>query len=140
MAYVALPKYPYDKNVKWTAIHEWERLDFVKALPDDVKEQLRKLPPEAEAEYDFCPISQKMMPRVNPERSREYWLRYYNAEYQPWREKNAKAQVILQHTSFCVSVERSLAHISEILEGMNRTLNHLNENLCQIYGEIHPPI
>jgi hypothetical protein len=131
-----LPRHPYDQvyPIDFKLIEKWDQLDFVKALPDDIKTKLRKLPAEAEAEYDYCVFSGQMMPRVNPERSREYWLRYYHKEYQPFRERAAKLSVIQQHTAFCVSVERSLAHISEILEGMNRTMHQMRDDFEQVYG------
>lgn len=138
-----LPQYPYDAigYVKWTNITKWEELDFVKALPEEVKQQLRELPAEAEVEHSFCALNMRMMPRLNPERSREYWLQRYNQEYQPIREKNAKLAVIHTHNAFCQSVERSLARISETLELLNQNTKETQleikdlRQFCVEYGK-----
>jgi len=132
-------KRPYDalENIDWSQIVKWKELDFVKALPDDIKQFLETLPPVAEVEYEFCALNMKPMPRLNPERSRAYWLKHYNSEYQSIRERNAKTVVIQAHAEFCRSVERSLAHISEIMERMNqhmlRVAQHTEEvlSICQ---------
>jgi hypothetical protein len=131
---------PYDalENMDWSKITKWEELDFVKALPDDIKQHLKTLPPVAEVEYEFCPLSMpKPVPRLNPERSRAYWLKHYNKEFAPFREKNAHTAVIQSQVDFYRTVERSLAHISETLERMNqhmlRVAEHTDEvlSICQ---------
>jgi hypothetical protein len=132
-------KKPYDAldGMDWSQIVKWKELDFVKALPDDIKQFLDTLPAVAEVEYEHCILYEKPIPRLNPERSRAFWLKHYNNEYQPIRAKNAESLVIQAHAEFARSVERSLAHISETLERMNqhmlRVAEHTEEvlSICQ---------
>lgn len=111
---------PYvPRDIDWSLIDKWEQLDFVKALPDDIKSRLRRMPDRAEVQYDQQPQG---LLTLDPEKSRLFWLKRYNTAYQPIREKNAKLAVIQAQTEFFCSMERSLAHISSILERMNQHL------------------
>jgi hypothetical protein len=129
--------HPYDHigHVNWANINKWEELDFVKALPDETKVVLRTLPAEAETHYEYCGYSRTMMPRLDPQRCRGYWLKLYNEQYQPQREKNARLAVIQAQATFYKSVEQSLAHISSILERMNQTIIRIGEDMTQLYGD-----
>jgi len=122
---------PYDAlgSMDWSKIDRWEMLDFVKALPDEVKAKLRKLPKNAEVEYEYCERNQKMMPRMNPENCRTFWLRYYNERYEPIRAKNA--QLAEKHAmmelakgavTFFKNTEAVLARMSEQLERIKQRL------------------
>ena len=132
--YAKLHPNPYDclGTVMWHTIEKWTELDFVKALPDDIKQLLIDMPPEAEVEYEYCQMNQKMMPRLNPFRSRAYWLKHYNELYQPIREKNAKYAVLHAQAAFCQTVERSLAHISEVLELLNQNTKQTQLQIKQL--------
>jgi hypothetical protein len=127
--------HPYDHigRVNWANINKWEELDFVKALPDETKIVLRGLPAEAEVHYEFCHLNRCMMPRLDPQRSRSYWLKLYNEQYQGQRDKNAHLSVIAAQAAFFKSVEQSLAHISSILERMNQTMLRVGEDMTQLY-------
>ena len=118
--------------VAWHQITHWLELDFVKALPDDIKELLKEMPAESEATYHYCPYEKKMMPSVNPFHSRSYWLKHYNEIYEPIRRRNAKFAVIHAHTAFCASVERSLAHIAEVLEHLCQNTKHTHLELQEL--------
>lgn len=121
---VHLPRNPYSQQpVRWSLIEKWEQLDFVKALPDDIKEKMRKMPAEAEVNYDgYDFIKQEPRMTLIPENSRAYWLEAYNKEYQPIRDTNAKVASLQAKLEWHNSVERSLAHISELLERINQNL------------------
>ncbi len=129
--------HPYDHigHVNWSNINKWEELDFVKALPDETKVVLRTLPAEAEVHYEFCPLNRTMMPRLDPQRSRGYWLKLYNEQYQGQRDKNAHLVVLQAQAAFFKSVEQSLAHISSILERMNQTMFRVSEDMTQLYSD-----
>jgi hypothetical protein len=122
--------HPYDHigRVNWANINKWEELDFVKALPDETKIVLRGLPAEAEVHYEFCHLNRCMMPRLDPQRSRSYWLKIYNEQYQSVREKNALAA---QRETNEVTM-RNLAHISELMERLVQTNRELIESVKTI--------
>ena len=134
---LAVLNHPYDHigNINWANIKKWEELDFVKALPDETKNVLRELPAEAEVHYEFCHLNRAMMPRLDPQRSRSYWLKLYNEQYQIQRDKNAHLSVLAAQAAFFKSVEQSLAHISSILERMNQTMLRVGEDTTQLYSE-----
>lgn len=114
---------PYNKVllIKWSQIPHWEQLDFVKVLPDEIKEKLRRMPAEAEPKYEgWDPVTQKPRLVLDPENSRAYWLKYYHEKYEPIREKGANLTILEAQAQTSANLMRGVAHISELLERMNQ--------------------
>jgi hypothetical protein len=137
-----MDKNPYDYlgAVDWSKIERWELLDFVKALPDEVIQKLKALPPNAEIEMVFCHLNRTLMPRMNPENSRSFWLRYYNEQYEPIRAKNAQAleketmlKMARDAVTFFKSTEEVLARMSSQMERIKQRLVSID---ARIFDEI----
>ena len=124
---------PYAPHpISWALIRNWEELDFVKALPNETKEALRKLPAEAETDMRWCPVKQMVRPFVDPQQSRSYWLKIYSEQYEPIRRQAAKVMVLQAQKETSQYVMKSLAHISELMERLVQTNRELIESVKTI--------
>ena len=121
---------PYAPHpISWALIRNWEELDFVKALPNETKEELRKLPAEAQTDMRWCPVKQMVRPFVEPEKSRCYWLKIYSEQYEPIRRQAAKVMVLSAQKETSQYIMTSLAHISELTERLVQTNREVLENV-----------
>jgi predicted lipase len=124
------PYGPHDVN--WALIRNWEELDFVKALPNETKEKLRQMPSEAETDIRWCSVTMKVVPVLDPQHSRSYWLKIYNEQYQSVREKMAGNLALAAQRETNEVTMRNLAHISELMERLVQTNRELIESVKTI--------
>ena len=139
---------PYQPDpIAWSLIDNWEQLDFVKALPESIKKKLREYPAEAEVEpkWVYNMSQAKMVPHIDPEKSRAHWLRIYNEQYKPEREKKAKFAELAAQKETADVIMRNLAHISELMERLVQTNREVLERVKTItesavlYKDINGP-
>lgn len=121
---------PYAPHpINWALIKNWEELDFVKALPNETKAELRKLPAEAQPDFRYCPIAQMVKPHLDPTISRTYWLGWYNEQYEPIRRQTAEVMILAAQKETSQYIMKSLAHISELTERLVQTNREVLESV-----------